>query len=287
MLKTIELFAGAGGLGMGLSLAGFKACAVVEWDRWACDTMNENRRRDFPLTRDWPVIHGDVRDFDYGSLEDKIDLVPGGPPCQPFSMGGKHRGFEDDRDMFPATVDAIRRLWPKAFIVENVKGLTRTAFENYFQYILLQLTYPELRRRGNEDWLAHLGRLERTKTSSTALSARLRQHAASIDQADNLNIEDFDCRFLVVEDIWIPLGENLLIAKFAPIWSKLIDGFGNQDPGSGRYNQVQSRWDVLHPGRPWAQRLRDRPGRSGTNFKGVGSLSPGFVAVISMVWPKP
>ena len=221
--------------------------------------MNENRRRDFPLTRDWPVIHGDVRDFDYGSLEDKIDLVAGGPPCQPFSMGGKHRGFEDDRDMFPATVDAIRRLRPMAFIVENVKGLTRTAFENYFQYILLQLTYPELRRRGNEDWLAHLGRLERTKTSSTALSARLRQHAASIDQADNLNIEDFDCRFLVVEDIWIPLGENLLIAKFAPNWNKLIDGFGNHDPGSGRYNQVQSRWDVLHPGRPWAQRLRDRP----------------------------
>lgn len=94
---------------------------------------------------------------------------------------------------------------------------------------------------------------------STALSARLRQHAASIDQADNLNIEDFDCRFLVVEDIWIPLGENLLIAKFAPNWNKLIDGFGNHDPGSGRYNQVQSRWDVLHPGRPWAQRLRDRP----------------------------
>ncbi len=151
---------------MGLSLAGFEACAVVEWDRWACDTMNENRRRDFPLLRNWPITHGDVRDFSYESLEDKIDLVAGGPPCQPFSMGGKHRGFEDNRDMFPATVDAIRRLRPKAFIVENVKGLTRTAFENYFQYILLQLTFPELRRRGNEDWLAHLGRLERTKTSN-------------------------------------------------------------------------------------------------------------------------
>ncbi len=92
-----------------------------------------------------------------------------------------------------------------------------------------------------------------------ALSSRLRQHAASIDQTSNLNIEDFDCRFLVVEDIWIPLGENLLITKFGPIWNRLIDGFGNHDPGSGRYNQVRSRWDVLHPGRPWAERLRDRP----------------------------
>ena len=166
MLKTVELFAGAGGLGMGLSLAGFEACAVVEWDRWACDTMTENRRRGYPLTKNWPITHGDVRDFNYEMLEDKIDLVAGGPPCQPFSMGGKHRGFEDDRDMFPATVDAIRRLRPKAFIIENVKGLTRAAFENYFQYIQLQLTYPELRRRGNEDWLGHLSRLERTKTSS-------------------------------------------------------------------------------------------------------------------------
>ena len=92
----------------------------------------------------------------------------------------------------------------------------------------------------------------------SALSARLRQHAASIGQSDNLKIEDFDCRYLVVEDIWIPLGENLLIARFAPIWNKLIDGFGNHDPGSGRYKQVRSRWDVLHPGRRWAERLPDR-----------------------------
>jgi len=166
MLKAVELFAGAGGLGMGISLAGFEANAVVEWDRWACDTIRENSKRGFPMTRDWPLTQGDVRDFDYESLEGKIDLVAGGPPCQPFSLGGKHRGFEDGRDMFPATVDVVRRLRPKAFIVENVRGLTRTTFANYFQYILLQLTYPDLRRRGNEDWSDHLARLERTKTSN-------------------------------------------------------------------------------------------------------------------------
>ncbi len=85
-----------------------------------------------------------------------------------------------------------------------------------------------------------------------ALYKRLREHAESIILAENLNIEDFFCRFLVVEDIWIPLGEALLIAKFSPIWNKLIDGFGNHDPGSGRYQQMRSKWDTLHPGRAWA-----------------------------------
>jgi len=74
-----------------------------------------------------------------------------------------------------------------------------------------------------------------------------------------LDIEDFHCRYLVVEDIWIPLGESLLVAKFAPLWNNLIDGFGNHDPGSGRYNQARSRWDVLHPGRTWARKCKARP----------------------------
>ena len=92
-----------------------------------------------------------------------------------------------------------------------------------------------------------------------ALAGRLKQHADSIRAADNLNIEDFHCRYLVVEDIWIPLGESLLIAKLAPPWNRLIEGFGNHDPGSGRYNQLRSRWDVLHPGRAWALKCQQRP----------------------------
>ena len=91
-----------------------------------------------------------------------------------------------------------------------------------------------------------------------ALTLRLKQHASSIRAAENLSIEDFHCRYLVVEDIWIPLGESLLIAKLAPPWNRLIDGFGNHDPGRGRYNQLRSRWDVLHPGRPWALKCRER-----------------------------
>lgn len=64
---------------------------------------------------------------------------------------------------------------------------------------------------------------------------RLREHASSIAQAENLVLSDFYCRFLVVDDIWIPLGESLLINRFNPLWNSVIDGFGNHDPGGGRY----------------------------------------------------
>lgn len=87
---------------------------------------------------------------------------------------------------------------------------------------------------------------------------RLSEHAESIRAVANLKIEDFSCRFLVVDDIWIPLGESLLIARYSPVWNSLIDGFGNHDPGSGRYNGMRPRWDVLHPGRGWAVKCKDR-----------------------------
>jgi hypothetical protein len=90
----------------------------------------------------------------------------------------------------------------------------------------------------------------------TVLYKRLVEHAESIDQAENLNVKDFYCRYLAVDDIWIPLGESLLIEMFSPLWNVLIDGFGNHDPGKGRSNQQRSSWDVLHPGRHWAAKLQ-------------------------------
>src|SRR5436190_4576779 len=130
-MNAVELFAGAGGLGLGVSLAGFEPVAVVEWDKWASDTLRENKERGFPFVKDWPLVAGDVRDwiesFSPSRDQGTVDLVAGGPPCQPFSMGGKHRAHRDTRDMFPVTVDVVRRLRPRAFIVENVKGLTRSA----------------------------------------------------------------------------------------------------------------------------------------------------------------
>lgn len=164
-MKSVELFAGAGGLAMGVSLAGFESLAVVEWDKWACDTIRENQRRGFPVVRDWPLWEGDVREFDWSSVPEGIDLLAGGPPCQPFSMGGKHKAFGDKRDMFPATVEVVRNLRPKSFIVENVRGLTRSSFANYYQYILLQLEFPEVTRKDSESWMEHLKRLQAEKTS--------------------------------------------------------------------------------------------------------------------------
>ena len=95
-------------------------------------------------------------------------------------------------------------------------------------------------------------------SKSKALCTRLREHAESISTTQNLKIDDFQCRFLVVDDIWIPLGESLLIAKFAPIWNTLIDGFGNHDPGKGRHSGMRPKWDALHPGRAWAEKCQPR-----------------------------
>lgn len=94
-------------------------------------------------------------------------------------------------------------------------------------------------------------------SQTRALYNRLREHADSIEQATNLALSDFRCRYLVVDDIWIPLGESLLIDMFEPAWNRVIDGFGNHDPGAGRSKQQRSAWDVLHPGRPWAEKLQD------------------------------
>ena len=90
------------------------------------------------------------------------------------------------------------------------------------------------------------------------LFRRLKEHADSLTAAGNLDINDFYCRFLVVDDIWIPLGESLVISRFKPIWNSFIDGFGNHDPGRHRYTGLRPRWDFMHPGRGWAQNLRER-----------------------------
>lgn len=164
MLRSIELFAGAGGLAMGVARTGFKHLAVVEWNRYACDTILENQARRHPFVLDWPLFQMDARNFDYSALEEKVDLVAGGPPCQPFSLGGKHAAHFDSRDMFPEAIRAVRSVKPRAFVFENVKGLMRRSFANYFEYVKLQLTYPEITKRGGEIWENHLARLERYRT---------------------------------------------------------------------------------------------------------------------------
>jgi DNA (cytosine-5)-methyltransferase 1 len=172
-MHSIELFAGAGGLGMGLCQAGFRPSQVVEWDHWCCDTIRENRREKANPVAIWPEpIEGDVRQVDFRTFEGKVDLVSGGPPCQPFSLGGKHRAHADHRDMWGEAVRVVRETKPPAFVFENVKGLTRASFATYLAYIVQQLTYPDLVRRADEEWHSHLARLEAHHTAGRETGLR-------------------------------------------------------------------------------------------------------------------
>lgn len=92
---------------------------------------------------------------------------------------------------------------------------------------------------------------------SRALWARLDEHHTSIEQTANLDVGGFGCRWLVADQLFVPMAEALMIATYHPVWNVTIDGFGNHDPGAGRYEGERTKWDTLHPGRPWATRLAE------------------------------
>lgn len=158
-MNTVELFAGAGGLGLGIEQAGFKHIAVIEQDSWACNTLVENRQ--------WPVTRSDVINFDYGRINNEVDLLAGGPPCQPFSYGGRHQAYLDSRDMFPEAIRAVRELHPRVFLFENVKGILRNQFSNYLEYIRLQLRHPNVMINQGQSWKDHLRYLQKHETSGS------------------------------------------------------------------------------------------------------------------------
>jgi DNA (cytosine-5)-methyltransferase 1 len=183
-LRSIELFAGAGGLAIASSNAGFQHDAVLEFNHDACETIRHNQRCGFDLVRHWPLIEGDVHHQDFTSWQDRIDLVSGGPPCQPFSIGGKHQAMADRRNLFPEAARVVRETRPRMFVFENVKGLTRQAFAKYFGYIVLQLSYPDVIRRSSEDWIDHLSRLERIRTQGAKPDLRYRVVWRLLNAAD-------------------------------------------------------------------------------------------------------
>jgi DNA (cytosine-5)-methyltransferase 1 len=152
-MKSLELFSGAGGLAKGLELAGFQHSAFVEFNPDACASL----RRNFDPEK---VFEGDIQDFDFHQLSN-IDVVAGGPPCQPFSLGGKHGAHNDQRDMFPYAIKAIETLTPKAFVFENVKGLLRESFSEYFRYIILRLTFPDAHSSLKATWQEHFKSLQK------------------------------------------------------------------------------------------------------------------------------
>jgi len=164
-VKSVELFAGIGGLGIGIQNAGFKHLLAIEKNSGCFETIQHNKNQGTAQVHNWPILKQDIREVCFRNLESMVDLVSGGPPCQPFSLAGKHQADIDNRDMFPESIRAVREIKPKAFIFENVKGLTRYSFSNYFEYIRLQLTFPEVIKKNGETWLKHLTRLETQFTS--------------------------------------------------------------------------------------------------------------------------
>jgi len=173
---SLELFSGAGGLAKGLALAGVDPIRFIEKNAQACATLESNY--------DPSIVQKiDIRKVDFSEIGD-VDLIAGGPPCQHFSLGGKHKGNQDAREMFPYAINAIRACYPKAFIFENVKGLLRKSFEKYFEYVILRLTYPEVVRQNGETWDAHLSVLEKVHTSGRYGSVKYNVVFRLINSAD-------------------------------------------------------------------------------------------------------
>lgn len=184
-LQSIELFSGAGGLALGLHAAGFRHKALYEWNAAAVETLLYNQRIGYPSLKDCEIHRRDVREVDFTCFKG-IDLVAGGPPCQPFSMGGKAAGMNDVRDMFPHAIRAVAEAQPRAFIFENVRGLLRPAFSNYVEYIRLQMEFPEFPVSDNISWDQNLARLERHKerVGGKIDGLRYRVHVHQANAAD-------------------------------------------------------------------------------------------------------
>lgn len=128
---SLEMCAGAGGQALGLEMAGFDHTALVEIEPPACATLRLNRPQ-------WNVIEGDLRHFD-GRPFKGIDLLAGGVPCPPFSKAGKQLGAEDERDLFPEALRLVDECRPQAVMLENVRGLLDPVFDDYRNWVELQL----------------------------------------------------------------------------------------------------------------------------------------------------
>jgi DNA (cytosine-5)-methyltransferase 1 len=154
----INLFAGAGGLALGLMQAGFTPTHFFEQDSAGCETLRNNIRSQNPSLRG--VVHeGDVARVDWTNLKGMVRLLAGGVPCQPFSVSGKHKAEKDRRNLFPEALRAIRETQPAVVLIENVRGLLRETFRPYFEYILRQLESPSIAPGRAESWRAHDGRI--------------------------------------------------------------------------------------------------------------------------------
>lgn len=188
---SVELFAGGGGLAKAVHNAGFRPLLLNEFARHACDTLEANgakprgeEERIPEPGEPWPLIAGDIQDVKLGYLRGKVDVLAGGPPCQPFSLGGVAKGDEDKRNMFPELFRAVREIQPKAVICENVRGLLRPSFRPYFDYILRELELPFLERDPASTWLEHDAALRQRGKKSIKATKRYDVVMTPVNAAD-------------------------------------------------------------------------------------------------------
>jgi len=189
-LRALSLFSGGGGLDLGFARAGFEHVASYELLEDAAATLKK-------ACPDWEVFggpEGDVRAVSWRRWRGKVDIVHGGPPCQPFSSAGRQRGIADPRDMFPEFVRAVRALSPEAFVAENVPALMTPKFSDYVESVILRplrsryqicrldlraesFGVPQVRRR-----VVFVG--FKSKRAASAFAAPVPTHAWQADQAD-------------------------------------------------------------------------------------------------------
>lgn len=156
-LTALELFAGAGGLAIGVHRAGFEIADLVEFNETCCETLRSNA--DHMGWKDARDLHArDVREIDFATYRGQVSLLAAGAPCQPFSNGGRRQGRHDHRDMLPAVVRAVAQVRPRAFLIENVRGLLFQSSAGYLKSIVARLRNPTVENPstpGSED-LYHL-----------------------------------------------------------------------------------------------------------------------------------
>jgi len=272
-LQSVELFAGGGGMALGMRAAGFQHHALVEWWAPAARVLRHNAELRPELWKPDQIIEDDVRTVlnDLGE-PGTVQLVAGGPPCQPFSFAGAHVGDNDERNMFPAAIETIRRLRPQLVVFENVPGLTRPSFAPYLDYVKAQLRHPEITPRDSDElWSDHAAQI-RGSSSEPEYSV----YTDLIDAAD-LGVPQSRRRVLLIAirrdvdgaDSWTDIPRTH--SKDALLYQQYITGSYWERHGINRppvptrlLNQVRrvDRLDGCDDHQPWTtlrDALRDVP----------------------------
>lgn len=179
--QSVELFAGGGGMALGMRKAGFEHTSLVEWWKPAARVLRHNAERQPTLWKPDSVIEKDVNEaVDELGERGTVQLVAGGPPCQPFSLAGAHAGDADERNQFPSALRVVRRLRPQLVVFENVPGLLRPTFKPYLDYVKAQLRRTGIKPLDSDElWDHHHDRIRASREEPT-----YRLYQEEVDAAD-------------------------------------------------------------------------------------------------------